>query len=204
MRWMLRNDQLSAPSNARPEANSEGEGNRVWSSHGITTDARRLGTASFWAPRRLCHSNKLSCARARAFTGPWINEMGTEQWVMSAKIYDPAFPDHDVVDGSSTLKRSTAADTAPMPAARRAADGRPRSTRLRPETRCGTRSLRNSPRCAGADRPRQRPELSRSAQHEDGKVPPRDRGDGQVQTREGRGNHRGLGKIPTFRRSPTC
>ena len=42
MRWMLRNDQLSCALNVRPEANSEGEGNRVCSPHGITTDKRAV------------------------------------------------------------------------------------------------------------------------------------------------------------------
>jgi hypothetical protein len=43
MRWMLRNDQLSlAPSNVRAEENSEGEGNRVCSPHGITTHKRAV------------------------------------------------------------------------------------------------------------------------------------------------------------------
>jgi hypothetical protein len=42
MRWMLRNDQFLAPSNVRPEANSEGEGNRVCSPHGITTHKRAV------------------------------------------------------------------------------------------------------------------------------------------------------------------
>ena len=38
----------------------------------------------------------MSCARARAFTGPWINKSGRNSGT-SAKIHDHAFRDHDVV-----------------------------------------------------------------------------------------------------------
>jgi hypothetical protein len=42
MRWMPCNNQLSCALKCRPEANSEGEGNRVSFAHGITTHKRAV------------------------------------------------------------------------------------------------------------------------------------------------------------------